>query len=164
MEHIVEFVNGHDCVKFECAWDNPDCKPGGTHEHGASGLKISFVSKGEDGAVQFVLSTGWLPQFADPSRFEGRRCQWGGDALPHSLAYHSKLPMREEQRPSSCPCEYCDGVPCYCDGSFRNADDAMYALVNGGLKALWEFLDAYYENVFRGTPYPVPAEYRKPLR
>ena len=61
-------------------------------------------------------------------------------------------------------CEYCDGKPCYYDGSGLNANDAMYALVNGGDVALWSFLDAYYAHIFDGKDYPKPAEYPKPLR
>jgi hypothetical protein len=45
-----------------------------------------------------------------------------------------------------------------------NAEDAMLALTNGGDKALWDFLDSYYDCVFNAADYPKPAEYLKPLR
>jgi hypothetical protein len=40
----------------------------------------------------------------------------------------------------------------------------MYALVNGGDEALWEFLDAYYECVFHKDKYPTPTEFEKKPR
>ncbi len=59
-------------------------------------------------------------------------------------------------------CDYCDGSPCYCDISGLKANDAMYALVNGGDTALWQFLEDYYKAVFKGKEYPEPAEYKNP--
>jgi hypothetical protein len=164
MEHIVRFERGFDCIKFECAWGRDMCKPGTGGSHGRHGLNIRFVVKGDDGAVQFLLYTGWTPQHATPSDIFVRDCNWSGTPFPADLGYHSKTPHFEGHEPSIESCEFCDGKPCYCDGSILNANDAMYALVNGGEDALWEFLDAYYESVFNGADYPQPAEYKMPLR
>ena len=84
--------------------------------------------------------------------------------MPADLGYHSKTPQYEGQEVMDDACEFCDGQPCYYDGSGLNATDAMYALVNGGETALWAFLDAYYEAVFNSGAYPEPAEYPMPLR
>ena len=84
--------------------------------------------------------------------------------VPFDLGYHSKTPMYDDHDSIVESCEFCDGQPCYYDGSGLNANDAMYALVNGGDEALWSFLDAYYNSVFFGGEYPQPAEYQKKPR
>lgn len=160
MEHITRFEAGHDCINFECKYGSPTCNPGEGGSHGRHGLSIKFIAKGEAGAVQFVLYTGWLPQYAQPSYIGTRQVSnWGISMMPADLGYHSKKPHYEEQEPISEACEFCDNQPCYYDGSSLNAYDAMYALVNGGDDALWSFLDAYYATVFDDAKYPSPAEY-----
>jgi hypothetical protein len=130
-------------------------------------MTIQFVSKGPDGAVSFTLFTGWLPQYAkkDSIGYIGIR-DWAGYAqpIPAGLDYHSKVARYEGQGRATDSCEYCDGAPCYSDGSGLNSNDAMYSLVNGGDAALWAFMDEYYESVFNGAPYPKPSEYHKKLR
>ena len=165
MEHIVRFEHGHDCIRFECIDDSPNCKPGSGGSHGIGGMSIRFLSKGEAGAVQFLLYTGWLPQRVTPSQIGHRDIwDWGRGTYPADLGYHSKTPQYDGQEVIDGACEFCDGQPCYYDGSGLNANDAMYALVNGGQEALWAFLDGYYASVFEGGEYPEPAEYCKPLR
>ena len=164
MEHIVRFERGYDCIKFECTSGSKDCKPSSGGSHGRHGLNIRFVSKGDAGAVQFLLYTGWTPQYVKPSNIGLRDCNWGTSIMPADLGYHSKTPRYEGQHKIDNACEFCDGQPCYYDGSGLNANDAMYALVNGGEVALWAFLDAYYESVFAGSKYPVPAEFEMPPR
>lgn len=165
MEHIIRFEQGHDCIKFECRWGRKDCRPGGGGSHGVSGMSIRFVAKGDDGAVQFVISTGWLPQHATKNRIGYRGVgEWCSSMSnyfpsPSDLGFHSKTPRYDGHEPIDDSCEFCDGEPCYYDGSGLNAADAMYALVNGGEEALWEFLEAYYDCVFGTGTYPEPAEY-----
>ena len=79
--------------------------------------------------------------------------------MPADLGCYSKTPHYDGQTPIENSCEYCDGQPCYYDGSGLNASDAMYSLVNGGEAALWKFLDDYYSSVFLGGEYPKPFEY-----
>lgn len=165
MEHIVKFEVGHDCIRFECVNGSKNCKPGEGGSHGVHGLSIRFVTKGKDGAVQFLLHTGWLPQYAEPDNILFRDIRdWGSHTIPVDLGYHSKTPRHKGQATIQDKCEFCDGQPCYYDGSGLNANDAMYALVNGGDKALWEFLDGYYAATFEGGKYPAPVEYKMPLR
>jgi hypothetical protein len=83
---------------------------------------------------------------------------------PADIEIHSKKPLYEGHSITVNSCDYCDGSPCYCDISGLKANDAMYALVNGGDTALWQFLEDYYKAVFKGKEYPEPAEYKKPLR
>ena len=165
LEHIVRFEAGHDCIKFECRHGAKDCYPGSEGSHGRNGVGIRFVSKGPEGAIQFLIYSGWMPQYSEPGKTGSRFIrEWGSMMMPADLGYHSKTPQYEAQNAIDQDCEYCDGQPCYYDGSSLNASDAMYALVNGGGEALWKFLDAYYATVFDGADYPVPAEYPMPPR
>ena len=84
--------------------------------------------------------------------------------MPADLGYHSKTPRYDGQDAIDPACEFCDGQPCYYDGSALNASNAMYAVVNGGEAALWLFLDAYYDATFNGGEYPKPAEFKMPVR
>ncbi len=165
MEHIIRFEAGFNCIKFECRYGSESCKPGSGGSHGKHGLQIRFVSKGDAGAIQFVIYTGWIPQFVKPSQTHVRNIDdWGSHMMPADLGYHSKTAKYNGHKPIDDTCEFCDGLPCYYDGSGLNAYDAMYALVNGGDIALWIFLDAYYESVFNGAAYPQPIEYPYPIR
>jgi len=164
MEHIIKFESGYDCIKFECINSSPGCQPDSGGSHGRHGLNIRFVVKGPLGAVQFLLFTGWMPQRAERGPAGLHIADWGGRyMMPADLGYHSPAPRYEDHR-SMGPCEFLGGQPCYYDGSGLNANDAMYALVNGGDEALWAFLEAYYRCVFEGTEYPTPAEYPMPVR
>ena len=164
MKHIVRFEGGFDCIRFECVHGSKGCKPGSGGSHGRHGLSIRFVSKGDKGAVQFLLYTGLCPQHAVPSTIGVRDCEWGGAAIPADLGYYAKQPQYDGQEAIDNACEFCDGQPCYYDGSGLNANDAMYALVNGGGDGLWAFLDAYYAATFDGAVYPSPTEFKMPLR
>lgn len=161
MEHLVSFERGYDCTKFECIASNPKCRPGSPGSHGKHGMNIRFVAKGDAGAVQFVLFTGWKPQYTRPDAIGHRRFDCHGTVAPADLGYHSKTPRYEGQDVTESSCEFCDDGPCYYAGSTLNASDAFYSLVNGGDAALWTFLEAYYRHVFEEVEYPTPAEYPK---
>ena len=164
MERIVKFERGYDCIKFECANNSPSCQPGSGGSHGQHGLNIRFIVKGSRGAVQFLLYTGWLPQHVKRGPVGLHIVDWGGKfMMAADLGFHSLTP-RYEDHASMGPCEVLDGKDCYYDGSGLNANDAMYALVNGGDDALWSFLEEYYKHEFEGGEYPVPAEYPMPQR
>ena len=166
LEHRVDFERGHDCTRFECVNDSATCKPGSGGFHGIHGLQIRFLSIGPKGAIQFVLSTGWLPQRTEPDGTHYRDfqvCAGDYNPMPMGLGYHAREPQYDGQD-SMGACEYLDGADCYYDGSGRNANDAFYALLNGGGEGLWTFLDSMYACRFEDAPYPTPCEYPKPLR
>lgn len=168
LKHIVKFNRGYDCIRFECAHGKESCRPGSGGSHGRHGLDILFVAKGPDGAVQFGLSTGWLPQYAKEDKIGWLNIdEWsrpGFSTYPYDLGYHSKKPHYEGQEPITQSCVYTDGGPCYYDGSTLNAALAMYTLVNGGDEALWKFLDKYYKRVFHDGESPEQFEYPFPER
>lgn len=168
LEHIVRFEAGYDCIKFECKHGSKKCNPGSGGSHGRHGLSIRFVVKGDAGAVQFLIYTHWLPQYKKADYIGYRDCKWedetGMPVMPADLGYHSKTPHYDGRSIIDDHCEFCDNQPCYYDGSGLNANDAMYALVNGGDIGLWNFLEGYYYSVFENENYPTPTEYPEPLR
>ena len=169
LEHIVKFERGYDCNRFECINGSNHCYPDSGNSHGFHGLNIRFLVKGSGGAVQFLLSTDWLPQQVKPDSISHRSINsWtnnlGRYPYPMDLGYHAKKPKYKGQTIAQDSCEFCGGEPCYYDGSTFNASDAMYALVNGGDEALWKFLEEYYQYIFNGKVYPTPAEYPKKRR
>jgi hypothetical protein len=173
MKRIVQFKSGYDCINFECIHDSENCFPGSGGSHGLHGLDIIFTVKGSKGAIQFCLSTDWTPKYTEKSKIGTRDIfNWGipnkvgafSYPYPANIEIHSKKPLYEGHSITVNSCDCCDGSPCYCDISGLKANDAMYALVNGGDTALWQFLEDYYKAVFKGKEYPEPAEYKKPLR
>jgi len=163
-ERIIVMKGGHDCIRFECIHGNERCVPGEGGSHGVGGLMMWFVLKGEEGAVQFMLGLGWFPQYSKPDRIGVRNVECKGQSYPYDLGYHSKVARYDGAEVSHEACPYCDGEACYYDGSGLNANDAMYAMCNGGGEGLWKFLDEYYDSVFHGGDYPKPVEYKMPLR
>jgi hypothetical protein len=160
-EKRIEFVEGHDCIQFECLHDDKNCKPGKGGSHGRHGLTIGFALIGSKGAVSFTLFTGWQP--TDKKEFFSdyfKACAVG--AMPSGLDYHSRT--EEEYGMKRDNCKWLDDAPCWCDGSVLNSNDAFYCLVNGGTDALWEFLEGYYKCHFEDGDYPPLKEYCKPRR
>ena len=164
MEHLVKFERGYDCIRFKCIHGSHRCIPGAGGSHGVHGLNLRFLAKGNAGTVQFLLFTSWLPKFAVDKTFVWGSHEKAWPPFPADLGFHSKTPQYEGHTPSDLECEYCDGQPCYYDGSGLNANLAMYTLVNGGEEALWKFMDEYYLSVFEGGTFPTPVEYSKELQ
>jgi len=166
VERIVRFEAGYDCMTFECKFKSDRCIPNQGGSHGKHGITIRFVVKGEAGAIQFCIYTGWMPQHAKVSLGSRYVSDWsdGCKVMPADIGYHSKKPMYEGQTSVTESCEFCDGEPCYYDGSSLNAQNPMYTLVNRGGEALWEYLEQYYRATFEGGEYPEEMEYPMPVR
>jgi len=166
MKHEVKFIRGHDCILFECIFNSSKCVPKEGGSHGRSGLDIVFLVHGNKGAVQFKLSTGWMPLYSKVSRIGVRSLNNELSDLypmPIDLGYHSYEPMYEGHT-SVGKCEILKGKKCYYDGSSLNSHDAYYTLINAGENALWEFLEQFYRNVFEDGEYPDVKGYPKELR
>ena len=165
MEHQVKFIRGYDCMTFPCRFDKK-CTPG--NSHGKHGMEMLFLVKGEKGAVQFVMSTGWMPFHSPQDKIGVRRIQKMELSdyypMPTDLGYHSYKPHYENHTPMKGACSVLDGAECYYDGSSLNCNDAYYAFVNGGEEALWDFLEQYYACVFEEGKYPTPKEYCEPVK
>lgn len=123
---------------FTPAYDNR-LNGGGQH-----GVDLRMVLKGEQGAVQFVLFTGWSKSLAE-SDSDIQKVQY---PLPADLGYHSKIPLFEKQIVSDRSCIYCDGAPCYYDGSTIDADIIFKKLILEGSESLWKELEYRYRQLF----------------
>lgn len=151
------------------AWDKRDPNP--EKNFGIHCCDLRMVLKGELGAVQFVLMTGWFTK-------EVRERSLGISnmyPLPADLGYHSPKPMYEghtrigemkyeflrEDKVEGLPgvketkvpeedlpiCEYL-GCPCYYDGSGLNATKVFDILTEKGSDGVWEYLEKYYIDIF----------------
>jgi len=160
----VKFVSGYDCIKFECKFNSDRCSPDSGGSHGLHGLEIKFYVHGKKGAVQFVLSTGWKPQYVEPDRIRYLNLSGCFDncnslfPMATDLGYHSYKPHYKGQTPIR-DCEVLGGKDCYYAGSGLACNDAFYTLLNGGEEKLWEFLEQYYLCVFYNKDYPNVFEY-----
>jgi hypothetical protein len=126
-------------VTITAAFDKRHANP--SKNYGVHGCELRMVLKGELGATQFVLYTGWmLPHVAE----EFKAKKYVNEPMPADLGYHSPTPMYEGQEQINDSCEYLDGKPCYYDGSGLNAEPAFGVLLEGGSDALWGFLEEYY--------------------
>ena len=162
MKREVKFLSGYNCIDFPCKFYKK-CKP--SNSHGKHGIEIVFYVHGEQGVVQFKLSTNWVPYKSIASNIGYRAVHIDKSIadlypMPTDLGFHSRKPMYEGHT-SMNKCNLLDGNKCYYDGSSLNANDAFYVLVNCGEEELWRFLEQYYRSVFEEGKYPEVKEYRK---
>lgn len=164
MRREIEFTAGYDHregsptrdVKYD---DLPDGK-----QVGCGGSQIRFYLIGDEGAVQFVMYTDWMPSdVVDDTRgprvedhtprewMRGTRWEQTTAMQPRlpiaaDLGYHSPTPHYDNQ-----PAMDCTLLPqgeCYYDGSGLNAEPVMAALFKGGSDAAWDALEDYYAETF----------------
>lgn len=145
-------------VEFDAAYDRRHDDP--KKNHGIHGVELRMVLKGEDGAVQFALSTGWyLPETIDAKKGDWdiyrdydkclhRHAMGPYHPMPTDLGYHSRAPRYEGQDPITPTCSYLDNEPCYYDGSTLNAWHPFEALLRDGHEGVWKYLEEYYNQVF----------------
>lgn len=132
-------------VKFIPAFDERE------KGYGIHGVDIVFVVKGEEGAVDFVLSTNWqLPhvQAAENAKPLNKFPYMFHLPLPSWIGAHSPKPLYEEHTVGCDKCGYLDDKPCYSSGSVTNSTDYFNVLVVEGDEALWKKLEHYYNETF----------------
>lgn len=135
-------------IEFLPAWDKRDCDP--EKNYGISGVSIRFIVSGQNGAVQFVLSTNWhLPHVQKELEKKYFNDLILFAPIPSDVGYHSLRPMYDGQKPITDKCKYLGGKPCYYDGSSLAAQDYFETLVTEGDDALWERLEDYYHKLFK---------------
>lgn len=136
----------HEIV-FRPAWDKRNVDP--EHDYGIHCVDMSWYVKGPEGAVQFVVYTGWyLPE----NRAQTERSR---SAFPMAadLGYHSPKPHYEGHDTITEDCSIIGG-PCYYDSSGLNAEPVLDLLIREGSQAVWDYLDKYYLEVFGLEPQP----------
>jgi len=135
-------VNGLERITVvEPAYDRRHEDP--DKNYGIHGCNLRFVLKGPDGAVQFLVFTGWHLRSVDGSTWQARDME----PMAADLGYHSYMPTYHDQQNMG-PCEYLNGEPCYYDGSSLNAEPVFERMLTGGSDAVWKDLEEYYQQVF----------------
>lgn len=130
-------------IEISPAFDKRHKDP--SKDYGIHACDLRMVLKGELGAMQFVLYTGWyLPHVVEELSRKGGLLK----PLPADVGYHSPKPMYDGQEAIQDECPYLDGKPCYYDGSGLYADTAFKVLLKGGSDALWKFLEKEYVERF----------------
>ena len=142
-------------IKFDPAYDKRDPNP--HKNYGIHGVNLTFLLKGDAGAVQFVIYTNWMLPHVTQELLRKANSKQTIEAfflpMPADCGYHSLTPRYEGQEVMAEACEYTDGKPCYYDGSGLAAEDIYKRLVAEGDSAVWEELEEYYQQVF-GEPQP----------
>lgn len=139
-------------IKFAPAYDKRDPDP--SKDYGIHGVTLTFVLKGAEGAVDFVLYTNWmLPhvQEEQDGRMSPGFVHLMCHPIPADLGYHSPRPIREWQdggAPSQAECNWL-GAPCWYDGSTLNAEPVYRRLLEEGDEGVWAELEDYYAQTFR---------------
>jgi hypothetical protein len=137
-------------VTFEPAYDKRDPNP--SKNYGIHGVNLRFVLKSDKGAVQFVIYTNWMLPHVTQELLRKANSKLSIEMnflpMPADRGYHSPIPRYEGQNIVSESCEYLNGKPCYYDGSGLAAEDIYKRLVAEGDSAVWEELEAYYEQTF----------------
>ena len=126
-------------VKFTAAWDKRSDNP--ATNYGIHGVELRMYLGSPEGAVQFVLFTGWHWLDGNPPRNNPAHAP-----IPADLGYHSPVPHYDGQE--TLPCDIIAGGRCYYDGSGLNAYPVYEMLLRGGDEAVWAYLEGYYAEVF----------------
>lgn len=138
-------------VTMSPAFDKRHTDP--SKNYGIHGVDLRMVLKGPLGAAQFVLYTNWqLPHVTQETiRKASRLDQIGIECAflptPADLGYHWKTPRYEGQKAIQQSCEYCDGQPCYYDGSGLAAERIYQVLLAKGSDGVWRELEAMYREI-----------------
>ena len=113
--------------------------------YGIGSVGLKFILKGELGAVQFYILTGWnLPKVQEEHKIKG----WSSNPMGADVGYHSPKPMYDDDTPATDSCPYLDGKPCYYDGSGLAADGLFDKFITKGIGAVWNKLENYYTDTF----------------
>jgi hypothetical protein len=116
---------------------------------GIHGMSLRFVLKGAKGAVQFVVYTPMhLPHVADELWHNKNRKYNPFKPMGIDIGYHSLVPQYEGQTVQQNNCEYCNGKPCYYDGSGLSAEAFMPQFLAEGSEAVWTMLAKRYDSMF----------------
>ena len=148
MKEIFEHI-----VRFSPAYDKRDEDP--KKNYGIASMRIWFILKGKNGAVQILLGTDWfLPEtIAEYKRIGNKNknppCDLRED--PQFLkcwdvGYHSPKPVFKGQKKHKCDIL----GKCYYDGSSLRGDDddIVEHFMKEGSDFIWKYLEKEYNIMF----------------
>ena len=133
-------------VFFEPGFDRRSSDP--KKNYGITGMKIRFVLRGEQGAVQFLVGTSWYPEHVQRERHGKVDRYFDVQPLAWDLGFHSIAPRGNGE--SSFDCDVLPTGKCYYDGSTLNAEPIRDRFLVEGDDAVWEELEVYYQETFGG--------------
>lgn len=136
-------------IRFEPGYDYREedrGKPTG-QQRGCHGLNMRWLLHGQDGTIQFLVYTMWLPSWVKegpwgPRVDDGRRAEFRPMAADLGRHWDRVLgdPVWETQ-------DKCDVRPsghCFYDGSGLNAEPLFAKLLTEGHEAVWAEMESYY--------------------
>ena len=133
-------------IKFIPAWDKRHSDP--KQDYGIHNAEIRFLLIGPEGAIQFVISTGWQLPHVEKEQEHLKPLRGVNRAWATDIGYHSYTPRYEDQTLITDSCEVLGGKPCYYDGSSLNAEPIFHRLLAEGDKAVWEEMEKWYLHTF----------------
>jgi hypothetical protein len=143
-------------VSASAAWDRRHPDP--AQDYGIHGVEFRFSLVGEQAAVSFNLSTGWLlPStlgVSTTSSSDYRAALWQRSRWypqPAGLFLHFADPVAEYMREPS-ECDLLPGGRCYGCVSSHGADRPYFALIERGDEGLWEQLAGELRGFLKETP------------
>lgn len=134
-------------VTVSPAFDKRSDEPG--KNYGIGSCRITFILKGEKGAMQFMIGTNWYVPSAREhlKNFPMSRSDLQQKPDGWDVGYHSYKPMYEDQTSMTGECHVLN-APCYYDGSSLMADEWVEQFVAGGTDWLWKKLEEQYHSRF----------------
>lgn len=135
-------------TKFYPAYDKRDPDP--KKDYGIHGVDLRMILKGELGAVEFTVFTGWqLPHVKEELyKKMSPENHFLYDPMPADVGFHSYKPIYENQKPTTEVCKHLNDKPCYYDGSGLKAIEIFDILVEKGSDAVWEELEKLYNQQY----------------
>lgn len=135
----VVFEPGH-------AWTTRNNPP--SSDYGRASLRIRFLLHGPKGSVQFLWSTGIMPE-RDTERLTPaytREAWMHHTPMGIDVGYHADEPQYEGQ--DLYDCEFRASGKCYYDGSGLAGEDFLAMFLTEGEDAMWAGLRARYATWF----------------
>lgn len=155
-ERIVQFEPGYNYLHET-----------GPKARGQHGMQIRFVLRGQEGATQFLMFTGWTPlgeidkditsqngYHPEPVHCDNWRLsdigpwktKFGFVPAPTGadLGYHWSTPTYDSDYLSERECDILPGGKCYYDGSGLRAEHLLKEFIDHGDDAVWTALRDEY--------------------
>ena len=149
-------------VRFEPGYDYAEedkDKPWG-ERRGVHGMNIRFLLHGDEGTIQFLVYTQWLPSWVktEPDAMFTRilditDVMEGGQKIFPPMAadigFHwDKLPPHEPEDDwyHMQECDVRPGGQCYYDGSSLQAERVFALLLKKGHEAVWTYMEEHYQH------------------
>lgn len=152
-------------ILFLPAWDKTDPDP--NKDYGVSDLTLKFLVIGNKGTVEFELHTNWYLDYVMDRRLQSiKRDVYAGKEdfllkyfihpFPADICYDSLERMSEDDIYFE---NGLDGIldhkPCYYGYRYEEEENGLWTtdyvykkLIEEGDKAVWDYLETYYSEVF----------------